>query len=95
LTLECIAAHNSGLPKPPDPVAGRRHPALGLPKRVFDIVVSLALLVILSPLMLLAALLIVTTMGRPIFFKQERPGLGGRPFRHQCRRTAPSRDATC
>jgi len=76
-----MTAHNSGLPERPDQFADRRHPALGLPKRLFDLVVSLALLTILSPLLVLAALLIVATMGRPVFFKQERPGLGGQPFR--------------
>src|SRR5687768_10252605 len=80
LTLNCMTAHNSRLPQPADPVADRRHPALGLPKRAFDLAVSLVLLIILTPLMLLAAVLILATMGRPVFFKQERPGLHGRPF---------------
>ncbi len=33
------------------------------------------------PLTLPASVAILSTMGRPIFFEQERPGLGGKPFR--------------
>jgi lipopolysaccharide/colanic/teichoic acid biosynthesis glycosyltransferase len=32
-------------------------------------------------MLLLAALLVLVSIGRPIFFSQERPGLRGRPFR--------------
>ncbi|TMJ13062.1 MAG: sugar transferase [Alphaproteobacteria bacterium] len=49
-------------------------------KRLFDISASLAALVILSPLILLVALLVLRDLGRPIFFRQKRPGLHGRPF---------------
>jgi len=50
-------------------------------KRVFDIFFSfIALLIFFFP-MLLIALLILLTMGRPVFFIQERPGLCGKPFR--------------
>ena len=37
-------------------------------------------LVILAPVMLAVAIGIVLTMGRPIFFSQERAGFRGRPF---------------
>lgn len=50
-------------------------------KRIFDVVFALILLVVLSPLMIVIAIAILTTMGRPIFFLQERPGLYGKPFR--------------
>ncbi|MGC9162231.1 MAG: sugar transferase [Thiomonas sp.] len=49
-------------------------------KRLFDIVVALALLAVLWPLMLAAALAIWLESGRPVLFVQERIGLGGRPF---------------
>lgn len=49
-------------------------------KRLFDIVLSVLLLVLLSPLMLVVALLVLLLIGTPIFFRQERPGLHGRPF---------------
>lgn len=60
---------------------GQRHPALGGGKRALDVILSLLLLILLSPLLLLVALLIFAAMGRPVFFTQVRPGLGGRPFR--------------
>ncbi len=58
-----------------------KHPALNGGKRALDVIVSLLLLVLLSPVLLLVALLILATMGSPVFFTQERPGLYGRPFR--------------
>lgn len=49
-------------------------------KRLFDIFVSLPLLVLLSPLILGIAVLIRVTMGPPVLFRQVRPGLHGKPF---------------
>lgn len=49
-------------------------------KRSFDILGSLALLLILSPLMLAAALAVKLTSPGPVFFRQERIGYKGRPF---------------
>ena len=49
-------------------------------KRLFDILVSAAALVVLSPLIALAALGVVMTMGRPVLFRQQRPGLHANPF---------------
>jgi lipopolysaccharide/colanic/teichoic acid biosynthesis glycosyltransferase len=49
-------------------------------KRVFDFVASLAGLVILSPLLLLCALLVRLTSRGPILFRQRRVGLCGRRF---------------
>ena len=49
-------------------------------KRVVDIGVSSVLIVISLPLMLLTALAILLETGRPVLFKQERIGLGGRTF---------------
>jgi exopolysaccharide biosynthesis polyprenyl glycosylphosphotransferase len=49
-------------------------------KRIFDIIISLAGLVVLSPLLLIIAVLIKLTSAGPIFFKQERIGLNGKPF---------------
>ena len=46
-----------------------------------DIIVSLILLIVLSPVLLIAALLVLVALGRPIVFAQERPGLAGRPFK--------------
>lgn len=49
-------------------------------KRLFDIVVSLLALVLLSPVMLVVALLVRLKLGAPVLFRQTRPGLYGRPF---------------
>ena len=49
-------------------------------KRIFDIVVAVLMLILLAPLMLLIAILIWLTLGRPVLYKQIRPGLGGTPF---------------
>jgi undecaprenyl phosphate N,N'-diacetylbacillosamine 1-phosphate transferase len=49
-------------------------------KRFLDISVSLLALCLLWPFMLAAAVLIVLLMGRPIIFRQIRPGLGERLF---------------
>ncbi|MFL5321137.1 MAG: sugar transferase [Myxococcaceae bacterium] len=49
-------------------------------KRLFDMIVSTAALVLLSPLLLTVALLVKLTSRGPIFFKQQRIGLHGRPF---------------
>ena len=59
-----------------------RHPSVVYPivKRTMDMVGSLALLVLLSPVMVVTYLvLIVTTRGKP-FFVQERLGRNGKPF---------------
>jgi exopolysaccharide biosynthesis polyprenyl glycosylphosphotransferase len=49
-------------------------------KRVFDIVGSLLLLVLLSPVLLLTALAIRLTSRGPVLFRSTRPGIGGLPF---------------
>jgi len=50
-------------------------------KRIIDIVGALVLLVVLSPVLLLAALAIVLSMGLPVVFKQERTGRDRKPFK--------------
>jgi exopolysaccharide biosynthesis polyprenyl glycosylphosphotransferase len=49
-------------------------------KRTIDIAVSGALLVVLSPILLLIAILIKVTMPGPLLFRQERIGYQRRPF---------------
>ncbi|HKD93190.1 MAG TPA: exopolysaccharide biosynthesis polyprenyl glycosylphosphotransferase, partial [Gaiellaceae bacterium] len=49
-------------------------------KRVFDVVVALIVLVLTSPLFVLAGLAIVLDSGFPIFFRQTRGGEQARPF---------------
>jgi len=50
-------------------------------KRVIDIIVSAALLLVFSPVLLVVAILIKLTMPGPILFTQERIGRSRRPFR--------------
>ncbi|MXO75548.1 exopolysaccharide biosynthesis polyprenyl glycosylphosphotransferase [Altererythrobacter aerius] len=50
-------------------------------KRVFDIVLSIASLIALSPVMLLTALAILIEDGPPVFFSQRRLGRGNRFFK--------------
>lgn len=49
-------------------------------KRFFDIVLSSAGLIILSPVMVILGLMIAVKMGRPVLFCQVRPGLKSKPF---------------
>ena len=49
-------------------------------KRCLDILGAVFGLLLLSPLLLLTAILIKTTSKGPVFFKQSRIGIGGRPF---------------
>ncbi len=49
-------------------------------KRTFDLVVSSLLFIITLPLMVIISILILVFMGRPILFKQQRPGLHAKPF---------------
>jgi lipopolysaccharide/colanic/teichoic acid biosynthesis glycosyltransferase len=51
------------------------------PKRPTDILLSALGLVALAPVMAAVAVAVAVALGRPVFFRQERPGLNGRPFR--------------
>ncbi|WP_341237998.1 sugar transferase [uncultured Limnobacter sp.] len=50
-------------------------------KRTFDFVLALVGVFLLSPMLLLVALLIKRDSAGPVFFRQERIGLHGKPFR--------------
>jgi lipopolysaccharide/colanic/teichoic acid biosynthesis glycosyltransferase len=52
------------------------HPA----KRLFDLALSLAGLILLSPILIVIATLVWVKNGRPILYKQQRPGYKGKPF---------------
>ena len=49
-------------------------------KRSFDIVVAVLLLLVLWPVILLSAALVFVFIGRPIMYRQTRPGLNAKPF---------------
>ena len=49
-------------------------------KRLFDFLLSLTAIIVLSPLLLLLCLAVLIGMGRPIFFKQKRVGKNEKIF---------------
>ena len=50
-------------------------------KRLFDLVLSLLLIVILSPVILFIGFLVFFAMRSPVLFTQTRPGYKGKPFK--------------
>ena len=65
-------------------------------RRVLDVAVALTLLTLGSPVLLVVAVAVRVRLGRPVLFRQERLGLGGRPFRlvkfRTMRHPAPGRE---
>ena len=51
-----------------------------MPKNIFDRTLALILLILFSPILLVTAAMIYWKMGRPIFFRQQRPGLHEKIF---------------
>ena len=49
-------------------------------KRGFDLCISLVVGVLLLPVLIGVAALVRSRMGSPVLFKQQRPGLNGKPF---------------
>jgi len=49
-------------------------------KRAVDLSLTIPVLVVLSPLLLVIGLMIRLSLGRPVLFRQERPGLKGQAF---------------
>jgi len=63
-------------------------------KRVLDVVLAAVALIILSPVLLLLAFLIRVFLGTPVLFRQQRPGLHGKPFTlYKFRTMTDARDA--
>lgn len=63
-------------------------------KRLLDIVLSGAALVILSPVLLITAVLVRIKLGSPVIFTQERPGKDEKVFKlHKFRSMTDARDA--
>jgi len=63
-------------------------------KRGVDVAGAMALIVLLAPVMVVAAVLVLLDVGRPILFWQQRPGLGGRPIKlYKLRTMAAAHDA--
>jgi exopolysaccharide production protein ExoY len=57
-----------------------QQPLGGVPKRCMDLVLSIALLIVLSPIMVAVAVLIRLRLGGPVIFAQKRIGYGGKAF---------------
>lgn len=65
------------MPKTDKPPTPRGYPG----KRLLDVLLAGLALVVLAPLLAGLALAVWFSLGRPVFFRQERPGFQGRPFR--------------
>jgi len=54
----------------------------GIPvsKRVFDLILTILGLLLIAPLLLVVAVLIRLSLGKPIIFRQQRPGFNNRLF---------------
>lgn len=63
-------------------------------KRPQDFLCALLAIIVLSPVMLIVAILVRTKLGSPVIFKQERPGLNGKIFKlYKFRSMTDKRDA--
>src|SRR5688572_33163814 len=49
-------------------------------KRLFDMIFSFLAICLLSPILLLIAILVRLFLGSPVLFTQQRPGYGGQSF---------------
>lgn len=49
-------------------------------KRLSDILIALVALLVFAPILLVVAILVRLLLGKPVLFRQLRPGKGGRPF---------------
>jgi lipopolysaccharide/colanic/teichoic acid biosynthesis glycosyltransferase len=49
-------------------------------KRIFDLTFAVLVLIVVSPILVIIALLVRTQLGSPVLFRQMRPGLQGKPF---------------
>lgn len=76
------ASHASKVPNgaPTSPYAAPGRTAYRLVKRLVDVCAAGAGLAVTSPLLAATALLVWRDMGRPLIYRQQRPGLHGRPL---------------
>jgi sugar transferase EpsL len=59
---------------------GKNKPAGWPAKRLFDLLLTIPGIVLIAPLLIPLALIVKARMGRPVLFRQVRPGQHGRPF---------------
>ncbi len=63
-------------------------------KHLFDLVLTIPGIIVISPLLAMIALLVRVKLGSPVLFRQERPGLDGKPFTiYKFRTMTDERDA--
>lgn len=76
--------HQAGKPTAPVPSPGRRGPRptrrAKVAKRAFDLILTAPALVVSAPVQAVIAVAVARKLGRPVLFRQQRPGLDGRPF---------------
>lgn len=66
----------------------------GYLKRLLDLILSFSMFVLISPLLLVVAVLVRVKLGSPVIFKQERPGLHEKIFTmYKFRTMTDARDA--
>jgi exopolysaccharide biosynthesis polyprenyl glycosylphosphotransferase len=79
MSASVTVTHVGGLPllelRPADP-----HGVQYAVKYAIDRVVAAVVILLLAPILLALALSVLLSLGRPIFFRQRRVGLDGRPF---------------
>jgi len=49
-------------------------------KRIFDLLIVCSTCIVIWPILVVISFLVIINHGLPILFRQQRPGLGGRPF---------------
>jgi len=63
-------------------------------KRLFDLALTIPALLLLAPIMAIVAMLVRFKLGAPVLFRQQRPGLHGKPFTlYKFRTMTDARDA--
>ena len=55
-------------------------PGVPIAKRAFDLLLTIPGLILVSPVLLIVAILVRIYHGHPVFFHQQRPGYRGQPF---------------
>jgi sugar transferase EpsL len=69
-------------------------PGIPIRKRIFDLVLTIPGLILISPLLMFTALLIRIRLGKPVLFRQLRPGYRALPFEiYKFRTMSEARDA--
>jgi lipopolysaccharide/colanic/teichoic acid biosynthesis glycosyltransferase len=77
---EAMSDHTATAPALGVSRAAAPHAGYEVAKRALDVVAAFALLIVASPALLAIALAVKWTSPGPVFFRQERYGLGGQPF---------------